>query len=403
MANSKTKTQGPLADPELVPVAGLRPYPGNPRRGNVEAIKESLEKNGQYREIVANRRTSEVLAGNHTFLAAEALGWSKIAVSWVDVDPETAARIVLADNRTNDLAGYDTEALADLLQELPELAGTGYDRDDLDALLDELGREERAEDDPPRLPPCPTTQVGDLFELGPHRLLCGDARDEDAYRTLLEGQRAKLLWTDPPYGVEYEGKTKQKLRIQNDGATGLAELLAASFAQIDAALAPGSPLYVAHPGGERSLAFGQAFLEAGWSLRQTLVWVKDSIVLGHCDYHYRHEQLLYGYKPGPERLGRGGRGWHGDDSQASVLEFDRPHASQTHPTMKPPELIEQGLRNSSKPGALVLDPFAGSGSTLVACEQAGRAARLVELDPGYCDVICERYGRLSGEEARRLG
>ncbi len=136
--------------------------------------------------------------------------------------------------------------------------------------------------------------------------------------------RRELLWTDPPYGVDYEGKTEAKLRIANDGKDGLPDLLGEAFAAADAALPDGSPLYIAHPGGERSFDFGHAFLEAGWSLRQTLVWVKDSIVLGHLDYHYRHEQILYGFKPGKGRLGRGGPGWHGDDAQASVLEFERP-------------------------------------------------------------------------------
>lgn len=384
-----------------MPIASLCPYPGNPRRGDLAAIKESLEANGLFRPIVANRRNNEVLAGNHTVRAAKELGWTEIAVSWVDVDDEQAARIVLTDNRTNDLAGYDNETLADLLIELPSLEGTGYDRDDLDALLADLGVKPEIADEPPPLPSAARAKPGDLYELGPHRLICGDARNPDAYRALLGKKKADLLWTDPPYGVSYEGKTEAKLRIEGDDQDGLGELLADALAEADAALAEGSPLYIAHPGGELSLTFGLAFLGAGWSLRQTLIWVKDSIVLGHLDYHYRHEQILYGYKPGEGRLGRGGAGWHGDDAQASVLEFPRPKASREHPTMKPPELIEHCLRNSSRPSALILDPFAGSGSTLSACEASGRAARLIELDPRYCDVICDRYTAISGKAARK--
>jgi site-specific DNA-methyltransferase (adenine-specific) len=384
-----------------VPIASLLPYPGNPRRGNLDAIKQSLEVNGLYRPIVANRRTNQILAGNHTLRAAKELGWEEIAVSWVEVDEERAARIVLADNRTNDLAGYDNEALADLLIELPSLEGTGYDRDDLDTLLSDLGVKPTLEDELPPLPATARTKPGNLFELGRHRLICADARDPDAYRTLLREKEAELLWTDPPYGVSYEGKTEARLRIEGDGKDGLPELLGEAFAAADGALADGSALYIAHPGGARSLEFGRAFLEVGWSLRQTLVWVKDSIVLGHLDYHYRHEQILYGYKPGEGRLGRGGAGWHGDDAQASILEFARPKASREHPTMKPPELIEHCLRNSSRPGALILDPFAGSGSTLIACEASGRSARLIELDPRYCDVICHRYQAISGKAARK--
>jgi DNA modification methylase len=205
----------------------------------------------------------------------------------------------------------------------------------------------------------------------------------------------------PPYGVSYEGKTKARLRIQGDGADGLRRLLDASLAAADAVLTPGSPLYVCAPGGSLALVFGVAFAGAGWELRQTLVWVKDSMVLGHSDYHYRHEQILYGYKPGEARLGRGGPGWHGDDSQTTVFEFDRPRASREHPTMKPPQLVEACLRNSSRRREIVLDPFAGSGSTLIAAERLGRRARLIELDPRYCDVIVSRYERFTAGKARR--
>jgi DNA modification methylase len=398
---AQTRGPRPLTDPQLVEIATLQPYPDNPRRGDVEAIKKSLETNGQYRGIVANRSSREVLAGNHTLRAANELGWTHIAVAWVDVDDEHAARIVLADNRTNDLAGYDLGALADLLNELPDLEGTGYDCDDLDGLLAELGTAPDLEDEPPPPPAESTTQPGEVFELGAHRLICADSREPDAYRTLLGDERAQLLWTDPPYGVDYEGKTEAKLRIKGDANGGLADLLAEAFGHIDAFLGDGAPLYVAHPAGERALVFGEAFLAAGWSLRQTLIWLKDSIVLGHSDYHYRHEQILYGFKPGQGRLGRGGSGWHGDNAQASVLEFDRPTASRDHPTMKPPPLIERCLRNSSAPGSLVLDPFAGSGSTLVACERSGRAARLIEVDATYCDVIRNRYLALIGETRKR--
>jgi DNA modification methylase len=385
-----------------VPIGDVRPWPGNPRRGDLAAIKESLLKNGQYRPIVVNRRTMEVLAGNHTLQAANELGWSEIAVTFVDCTEAQAKRIVLADNRTNDLAGYDEEALAELLLDLPSLEGTGYDQGALDELLDELAPPPLDDEEVPPPPAEPRSRPGDLYELGPHRLICADARDPATYERLLAGESARLLWTDPPYGVSYVGKTKARLRIHGDGAEGLRDLLDASFAAIDAVLAPGAPLYIAAPGGVLGLTFGAAFIEANWQLRQTLVWVKDAIVLGRSDYHHRHEQILYGYKPGTGRLGRGGRGWHGDHSQTTVFEFDRPRASREHPTMKPPELVEACLRNSSRRREICLDPFAGSGSTLIACERSGRVARLVELDPGYCDVITARYERLAARKARLL-
>jgi DNA modification methylase len=399
----RAKRLHPEAEAQLtMPVEALRTYPGNPRRGAVEAIKESLRRNGQYRPIVVNRRTSEVLAGNHVLLAAKTLGWKTIAVSLADVDPEQAKRIVLADNRTSDLASYDTEALVELLAELPDLEGTGYDQKALDELLAELRPVELPgeAEDVPSPSTCPSTKEGDLYLLGRHRLLCGDATLAKSYERLLAGERAELLWTDPPYGVSYTGRTKAKLKLRGDG-DGIEALLRDSFRLADEALLPGAPLYVCHPAGALSLVFGAAFVEVGWQLRQTLVWAKDQIVLGRSDYHYRHEPILYGYKPASGRLGRGGAGWHGDNSQASVIEIARPRASREHPTMKPPELVAVALRNSSSTGAIVLDPFAGSGSVLVACEALGRSARLVELDPRYCDAIVGRYERLTGERAAR--
>ena len=245
----------------LVPIAGLRLYPRNPRRGDVEAIKRSLVRNGQYRPLVVNRRTSEVLAGNHTLVAAQQLGWEQVAVTYVDVDAELAKRIVLADNRTSDLAGYDDETLAELLQQLPELDGSGYDDAALSRLLDEVSPAELpgAEEEVPARPQTPRTRVGDVWQLGRHRLVCGDARCRGDYERLLGGARPSMLWTDPPYGVAYEGKTERRLRIAGDTADGLEALLRAAFAEIDGVLAPGAALYVAHPAGPGSLVFGSCW------------------------------------------------------------------------------------------------------------------------------------------------
>jgi DNA modification methylase len=345
----------------------------------------------------------EVLAGNHTLAAAKELGWAEIAVTFIDADPEHARRIVLADNRTNDLADYDSGALAELLSELEDFEGTGYAEEDLDELLDELDRDRDGtrEDTPPPLPRKPKTKSGDLYILGRHRLLCADARERASYERLLEDKRIDLLWTDPPYGIDYEGKTAESLRIKGDCADGLVELLKDSFEALDTVLKRGARLYVCHPSGERAMPFLEAFLAQGWRLHQELVWVKDSFVLGHCDYHFQHESILYGSKPGRGRTGRGGSGWYGDDAQASVLEVPRSKVSRAHPTMKPAELIEIALRNSSRRSHLILDPFAGSGSTLIAAERSGRSARVLELDPRYCDVIVERFEADTGLKAKR--
>lgn len=187
------------------------------------------------------------------------------------------------------------------------------------------------------------------------------------------------------------------MRIANDRADGVRGLLEAAFSLAHEVLVPGAAVYSCAPAGPLMADFMAAFGASGISLRQTLVWLKDAFVLGRSDYHYRHEPILYGFKPYPGggRLGRGGERWHGDSRQTSVLEVDRPRASRTHPTMKPPELIEVMLGNSTRRGTVVLDPFAGSGSTLIAAERLGRKSRLIELDAGYCDVVVARYEALT--------
>lgn len=390
-----------------VPIGDLLPYGRNPRRGNVEAIAESLQQNGQYRPVVANRRTSEVLAGNHTLAAARSLGWPELAVTWVDVGDEDAARIALIDNRASDLSEYDDEVLSELLASLPNLAGTGYTDDDLADLLSKVTPLPPVLADPdaaPELPKEPRSAPGDVWLLGPHKVICGDATDVTVFTRLLGDERPQCVWTDPPYGISYVGKTKEALTIHNDSIESLHDLLSSSLGAVLAFTDPGAAWYVAAPAGPASLDFSQVLTDLEvW--RQTLVWVKSTMVLGHSDYHYKHEiiyttEILYtGYTPGYlGRRGRGGEGWHGDNAQTSVLEFDKPSASREHPTMKPVALVVKCLENSSVRGDLVLDCFAGSGSTLIAAQVSGRIARVIELDPRYVDVICRRYQDVSGDK-----
>jgi DNA modification methylase len=379
-------------------------FPGNPRRGDVDAIRASLRAHGQYRSVVVNERDLVVLAGNHLVEAARREGFSDLAVDFVDVDEDQARRIVAVDNRTSDLADYDAAALIELLSLCEDLDGTGYDDQALDALISDTQAELPAEDDePPALPVEPSSRPGDVFELGEHRLVCGDARNCEMYDGLLEGRQADLLWTDPPYGVSYIGKTAARLRIANDDGAKIGELLEPAFAEIAGRLAPGAPFYCAFPSGPNALAFLQVLVEQGLPPRQILAWVKDQLVLGHADYQHRFEPIAFGYRPGGGRRGRGGAGWYGGNAQTSVLEVPRPRAAREHPTIKPVQLVAICVRNSSSRGELVLDPFAGSGSTLAACERLGRRARLIELDPRYCDVICERYFRLTDRSPRRCG
>lgn len=248
----------------------------------------------------------------------------------------------------------------------------------------------KEDDGPEPVPEEPLTCSGEVIILGDgHRLLCGDATILRDVRRLRASERAAAMWTDPPYGVRYVGKTPAALKLRGDCPDSAPALLADALVVAAAeALVGGAPYYIAHPAGALAVDFGLALRAAGWRIRQTLMWGKDRFVLGHSDYHYRHEPIYYGYSPGGEgRRGRGATGWHGGDDQDTVFEVKRPAASHEHPTMKPVTLIERQLLNSTGPGDTVYDPFAGSGGVLVACENLGRRAFLIELDPGYCDVL----------------
>jgi site-specific DNA-methyltransferase (adenine-specific) len=236
--------------------------------------------------------------------------------------------------------------------------------------------------------------------LGRHRVVCGDAADEGAWAALLDDEAVDAVWTDPPYGVDYEGKTKDALKIENDGhnLAELGSLLTAVFTTALSRCHPGAAWYVCAPPGPATATFASVLIELDL-FRQTLIWVKDRFVLGHSDYHYRHEIIYVGYgpkAPGIGRRGRGGSGWYGDNAEDSVLEVPRPGRNAEHPTMKPVELITRALGNSTRPGDVVADPFGGSGSTLIGCEQTGRTARLIELDPRYVDVIVARWEAHTG-------
>lgn len=393
---------------DLVPLAfavdKLCLLPGNPRRGDVEAVKRSLEAFGQRKPIVARRSDSVVIAGNHTLQAAQALGWSEIAVVWVDDDDTTSKAFALADNRTAELGDYDDAALAELIGQVgsvdPDLLiASGWNSQSVQELIqalepDTLPMTGDVDEVPEQI--TSISVVGDVWTLGPHRVVCGDSTSPSDLNKLLKDDLADIVWTDPPYGVDYVGKTKDALTIKNDGASDSASLLDGAFASIIAGAKPGAPVYVAAPSGPSGNPFAVKLLDLG-IFRQRLVWVKDILVLGHSDYHYRHEDIYFGYTPnGKGRRGRGGGGWYGDNSQTTVLEFSKPRRNAEHPTMKPIELIVYCLSNSSKPKDKVLDLFGGSGSTLIAAHQTNRVAYLMELDPKYVDVICARFQKVTG-------
>lgn len=434
-----------------VPISRPVPFGKNPRRGDVAKIARSLMENGQYKPITLREGTNEVLAGNHTLAAAKQLGWDEIAVTYAaPADDDDALRIVLVDNYLNDVATYDEKALAEALSSLPDpMHGTGMDMAAVEAAIYGVNQEpvetpEGADDAPPAPTERPVTRLGDVWELGGHRLVCGKAESATIWQLLMGEERAHLMWTDPPYGVDYVGKTKDKLTIENDGAHQLAALLDGSFRRAAEYLRPGAPIYVAHADTER-VTFELALTGTGFLVRQNLVWVKNTMILGHSDYHWKHEPilhaqapgdateedlagpaedgnvvelfrepgstsgkqhtpLLYGFAPGGKgRLGRGGPRWYGPNNGTTVFEFPKPAASRDHPTMKPVALILAHMANSIRPGGVVLDPFAGSGSTMVAAEAHGVHARMIELDPRYCDVIAMRWQKHTGRLPRRNG
>ena len=383
-----------------VDIDTVRQLPGNPRRGDVDAVAASLTRFGQRKPIVVSE-DGVIVAGNHTWEAAKRLGWPQIAVVRVADDDATAKAFALADNRTAELGGYDEEALLDLIRAVgdfdPDLLGdTGWDDESVQDLIDRIDPglpDVPPPDDPPEPPADPRSVLGDVWLLGSHRVVCGDATDVGAFHALLGGDRADSVWTDPPYGVDYVGKTADALTIQNDAqsAGDLEDFLRGSLGATSSAVKPGGSWYVAAPSGDLFHTFGTVLLELGvW--RHTLVWVKDAFVMGRADYHYRHESIFYGWQPG------GPHDWFGGRDKDTVLEVPRPRSSREHPTMKPIELVARCLNNSAPRGGVVLDPFGGSGSTLMACEYTGRKARLIELDPRYVDVICRRWQEYTGSK-----
>jgi DNA modification methylase len=408
----------PYVETIEVPVEDIVEWPGNARIHNQKVLDESVADHGQFRALLGRRLPDgrvQLLAGHGTRAALVRAGRDRVMVEVRDVpDDRVARRIVLMDNRANDLAGYDERALLALLDDARAdggLGGTGFDDDAYRDLLAEVGSENPhdwepgqaagAADDTDATPPeVPVTEPGDVWVLGRHRLACGDSTDPAVWDVLLRGGGlVDCIWTDPPYGVAYVGKTDDALTITNDNLdeAALRSMLQKALGAAWRNAKPGAAWYVAAPPGPLHAVFIASLQQlGGW--RQTLVWVKQQFVLGHSDYHWRHEPIFYGYVPGAKgRRGRGGEGWYGNNAQSSVLEFDRPSRNADHPTMKPIQLVTYCLTNSTSPGGKVVDPFSGSGTTILACEITSRVGYGIELDPSYCDVVARRWQELTGE------
>lgn len=389
-------------------VASLTPYAKNARTHSetqIAQIAASIVEYGWTNPILVDGEGG-IIAGHGRVLAASRLGMSEVPV--IELRHLSAVQrraLVIADNRIAENAGWDEEVLrlelAALRDEEFDLDLTGFDADALADLLEgeEPTNEGQSDEDAmPEASEAVVSKPGDVWLLGAHRLLCGDATDATSYATLLGRDQVDMVFTDPPYGVNYANTAKDRERgtdrpILNDN-------LGADFEPfLQTALTPmlarcEGAVYVAMSSSELD-TLQSAFRAAGGKWSTFIIWAKNTFTLGRADYQRQYEPILYGWREGASRH------WCGDRDQGDVWQIKKPHKNDLHPTMKPVELVERAIRNSSRPGNLVLDPFGGSGTTLIAAEKSGRVARLIELDPKYVDVIVNRWEEFTGHKAIR--
>jgi DNA modification methylase len=315
-----------------------------------------------------------------------------VPVAYIEAENEKDARQKLL-GITSQYGEFEIEELSEWLAELDsDIADTvRIVSSEIKIKLDiETNNDDDIDDNTEQI-----TKYGDLWELGRHRLLCGDSTDSDQVAKLMNGEKADMVFTDPPYGVDYEGKTKDKLKIKNDKIDDMYSWLYDVFTTMYGFMADGASYYVCCPAGNIHRAFQNALQDSQLPVHQGLVWLKNSMVMGHSDYHYKHEPILYGWKEGSHYF-------TDDRTQTSVFDVARPSRSEQHPTMKPVELIERAINNSSKVGQIVLDLFGGSGSTLIACEKLSRRCFMMEIDEHYCDVILKRWSDFTGKSPMLL-
>lgn len=342
-----------------------------------------------------------IIAGHGRVLAGKRLGMSEVPCIFVEDLTEAQKRAyIIADNKLALDAGWDETILKIELAELQEMdfdiSLTGFEMEDIE--LDDYSSSGVEEDDYDAEPPAePKAKLGQIYQLGRHRLMCGDSTDKAMVESLMDGMKADLLLTDPPYNVSYEGKTKDALTIANDDMSNesFREFLRTAFFCADSVMKDGAVFYIWYADSEGYNFHGACF-DVGWQVRQCLIWNKNSMVFGRQDYHWKHEPCLYGWKGGASHL------WTSDRKQVTVLDFDRPQRSAEHPTMKPIPLFDYQIQNNTKRGDVVLDLFGGSGTTVIACEQNGRIAYVMELDPRYVDVIIDRWEKFTGKKAELI-
>lgn len=375
---------------EKVPIEKLVPYVRNARTHSQEQIlqlRASLREFGFVNPVIVDKDYN-IIAGHGRILAAKEEGITEVPCVFAEHLTKAQKRAyILADNRLALNAGWDAEMLSVELADLQatefDVSLLGFDDAELNKLL---GGEEDVKDDAfdvgAELEKPTVTRKGDLWLLGNHRLLCGDSTKAETFGLLMDGKLANLVVTDPPYNVNYEGSAG-KIKNDNMSDEKFYQFLLDAFKNTEAAMANDASIYVFHADTE-GLNFRRAFADAGFYLSGTCIWKKPSLVLGRSPYQWRHEPILFGWKK------RGKHAWYSDRKQSTIWEFDKPKKNADHPTMKPIPLVAHPIFNSSMTGCIVLDPFGGSGSTLIACEQTGRVCYTVELDEKFCDVIVKR-------------
>ena len=384
----------------------LVPYENNPRDNTaaIDAVAASIKEFGFKNPIIID--SDNVIVAGHTRLkAAQKLKIQNVpCVVADDLTQEQVNAFRLADNKTAELAEWDLELLNSELELID-----GIDMTEFGFELDIADEQEVVEDEfDEELPEEPQTKLGDIYQLGRHRLMCGDSTDVDSVKILMGGYKADLLLTDPPYNVALgmggsvdEARKRHRrtdgLVIMNDKMENdkFRQFLIDVYTAASENLKPGAAFYIWHADSER-YNFEGAAIDIGWEIRQTLIWNKNSITLGRQDYQWKHEPCLYGWKSGASHV------WYSDRKQSTVINFDRPTRSTLHPTMKPVGLFDYQIKNSTKSGDIVLDLFGGSGTTIMACEQNERNAYVMELDPRYADVIIKRWEEFTGEKAVKL-
>lgn len=383
-----------------VPIEKVIPYANNPRKNDdaVEYVQNSMKEFGFKNPIMLDK-DNVIICGHTRLKAAQNLHYSEVpCVYCKDLTPEQVKAFRLADNKTAEKAVWDFDLLDDELDEIEEI-----DMGDFGFDISTESDEEVKEDDVPDVPEEPKAKCGDVYKLGRHTLMCGDSTSIDDIECLMsrggtqEAQKANLLITDPPYNVDYVGKAKNHLKIENDSKTDdeFYEFLYDAFSNAYIAMNDGASFYC-WSASKEFINFLDALRDSGLAVKQELIWNKNSMVLSRSDYQWKHEPCFYGWKD------TAGHEWYGDRKQTTVIDWDRPTKSLLHPTMKPVGLFDYQIKNSSAKGDCVLDIFGGSGTTLMACEQDGRNAYIMEKDPKYVDVIIERWETATGMKAELI-